>query len=58
MTRKRKQYVCPNCGRESTDPKVCAVTPAGPDAETEYHCPCGNVYTQATARKVTFKDRT
>lgn len=56
MTKTQILLVCPNCGRESTDKKVRAVETEG--LSTEYHCPCGNVYTEATARKVTFKDRT
>jgi predicted RNA-binding Zn-ribbon protein involved in translation (DUF1610 family) len=58
MSKTETLYLCPDCGRESTDPQVRKATPAGSTAGTEYHCPCGKVYTRLTARTATFRDRT
>jgi hypothetical protein len=56
MTRTETLYICPDCGRESTHKQTRVETPKG--TPKEYHCICGMVYTQETARKATFKDRT
>jgi hypothetical protein len=64
-------YVCPQCGRTSTDPQVTIThdyTPkpgehqARPDrlgvGDQHLHCPCSHIYTWFSARQVTVRDRT